>query len=285
MAFGRKKSTTDVKFDQSNVFQLASRALAQRRSTFVRLALRITATGPILMHRWAPKAILQMVGKMVGQPMPRVDKDLTEEYEDSYYRNEAGLVVLPCRIIKASIVDGYLTTGGIVSKADLKRYLRVLGYTSPIHLNGEMQMDVRPVGTVGSVDMRARAVIPVGSHFDVVLQFTTMLTPDRVMAACEGAGEAIGLCDWRPDKGGDHGTFSIAVLPEKEIPRILKACSSPEDEYKIPPEFLRAFRNHAKAATASDVARKAAAVVEKVNGEARGKARARSRDVHTNGVS
>lgn len=277
MAFGKKK-TASVKFDQSNVSMLASQALAEQRAGLVRLAFRVTGETPLLMHRWSQKAIIQMVGKMVGQPVPRDSKDLTEEYEASYFRNEDGVVALPCRILKAAIVDGAIMTNGVTSKAELKRGLRVLGYTSPIAMKGgEMQMDCRIASNNGTPDMRARAMIPPGYHFDVVLQFPTSLTPDKVVSAFEGAGSSIGICDWRPERGGDYGTFSIGVLADKDIERILKACSVPEEEYKIPPEYLRPFKG---VQAPTDSGRKAMAVLSKVNGEAK-----RGKAAHANGAT
>lgn len=269
MAFGKKKSAT-MKFDQSNVSMLASDALAKKRTTLVRLPIRVVGDTPLLMHRWTQKAILQMVGKMVGQDQPRTSKDMTEEYEASWYRNEKGELAMPCRILKASIMNGAIMTQGVTSKAELKRGLRVLGYTAPIRIKrgGEMRMDQRIAKNNGSPDMRSRALIPAGYHFDVVLQFATDLTPDKVTAALEGAGSSIGLCDWRPEKGGDYGTFSVKVLDNSHIERILEECSSPEEEYVIPPEFLRAF------APTTDVGKKVQAVVGKVNGESkRGRAK------------
>ena len=270
MAFGKKKSAA-VKFDQSNVSMLASDALAKKRTSVVRLAVRCIGETPLLMHRWSQKAILEMVGKMVGQPQPRGSKDMTADYEASWYRNEKGEAAMPCRILKASIVNGAIMTEGVTTKAELKRGLRVLGYCAPIRTKrgGEMRMDNRIASNNGSPDMRSRAVFPAGYYFDVVLQFSTNITPDKVVAAFEGAGSSIGLCDWRPERGGDYGTFSIKPLDDSHIERILEECSSPEEEYKIPPEFLQAFT------PTTDSGKKVAALVEKVNGEAkRGRARA-----------
>lgn len=279
MSFGKKK-TESVKFDQSNVSMLASQALAERRSSLVQLAFRVRGETPLLMNRWSNKAIGMMVGAMAGQKPPKEAKDLQEQFEGSHYRNEKGEPVIPCRILKASIIEGAIDTDGVTSKAELKRGLRVMGYTSPIRSKTPIEMDCRIVKVgMGKPDMRARSTIAAGYHFDVVLQFNTGLTPDKVVAAFEGAGNAIGICEFRPAKGGDFGTFSIEVLDQKEIPRILKECSSPEEEYKIPPEYLRAFKG-AKAPT--DMGRKALAVMGHVNGDAK---KGKKAPVHANGVS
>lgn len=281
MAFGKKKTVVS-QFTQESVAMLASQALAKKRSTLVRLALRLRGETPLLTQRWSQKAITQMLGKMVGQPQPKEAKDLTEDFKNSYYRNLDEVPVIPCRIIKACIIEGAITTQGVVTKMDLKRGLRLIGYTAPLR-EAKMKMDARIV-TVngGSPDMRSRAVFDEGWYVDVVLQFATTITPDQIMAAVEGAGSAIGLCEWRPEKGGDYGCFSVEVLQDKEIARILKECSIPEKEYEIPPEFLRAFKAGETGAT-SDSASKAKAVVEKVNGDAEGK-RAR-KNAKSNGAT
>lgn len=87
------------------------------------------------------------------------------------------------------------------------------------------------------------------------------------MAALSAAGETIGLCDWRPDKGGEYGTFRVEALTKKEeVTRILKECSVPEHQYQIPPELLRAF-NAVPDDKLSDPTRKVKSLIEHVNGQ------------------
>ncbi len=61
MAFGKKKQAEGPRVDQSNVFELASQALARKRSTRVRLAIAVTLVSPMLMHRWGQKAVRSSV--------------------------------------------------------------------------------------------------------------------------------------------------------------------------------------------------------------------------------
>jgi hypothetical protein len=80
----------------------------------------------------------------------------------------------------------------------------------------------------------------------------------------------------RPERGGEYGTFTIEILDNSQIARILKENSVPEEEYKIPPEFLRAF---AMGEVKSDVATKAVAVASHVNGQTNGKKQNRRAEV------
>lgn len=279
MAFGKKKET-GPQVNQSNVAMLASTALAERRRLHVQLGVRLVTTAGILMHRWTQKAIIQMVSKMVGMDMPRESKDLTAEFEASWYRNTEKKLVIPCRIIKAALVNGAISTGGVVSKAQLNRELRVVGFTAPIyvpsgkrvteHVSPELEHDIQIARTSsGSPDVRSRALVPAGSHIDIVLSFPPTLTPDKVMAALEAAGDTIGLCDFRPQTGGDLGTFRVdEVLGDaKTIAAISASCSLPEEKFVIPDAMLRAF-NAIPPEKLTDKARKAKSLVNGANGEA-----------------
>jgi hypothetical protein len=273
MAFGKKKViANDV--TQENVALRAAEALAKQRAKRFFLAVRLTLESPMLLHRWSTKAINQMLGKMVGKEMPRPPKDLTQEFDESWYRNTDGVPAIPCRIVKACIVEGAIATQGVVSKAQLKRELRVRGFTAPIRNSKgklltakELRMDVRIASNNGTPDVRSRAVVPEGSYFDVTLEFPPTLSPDQIMSALQGAGASIGLCDWRPDKGGEYGTFSVEALSnEHAVDRVLKECAVPEEEFEIPPELLRAF-NTVPTEKLSDSARKVRSLIDHVAGQ------------------
>lgn len=272
MAFGKKTATAS--FDPRDAYTLASKALRERRMTQARLAFRMTLD-ETLMNCFSNKALLQMLGKQTGLDQLREQKDLLKAFEDSKYRNANDVVVLPCRIIKAAIVEGAISTGKFVTKAELKRDLRVVGFTSPIIFpkGNTAEPDVRLVRNQNGVpDVRSRALLPAGSMVECVLQFPTTLSPDKVIAAFEGAGSSIGVCDYRPQNGGTYGTFSVELLPESEIDRIVKACSVPEKPFDIPPQFMKAFNRLGDGdaeAKPTDSQSKAAAVVKHVNGQAK----------------
>ncbi len=279
MAFGKKKAATET-FDQDQVFDLAARAMRERRSAVVRLAFRLHL-GTCLMNHFSNKAIVQMLEKMVGISKPKEQKDLEQAFHDSQYRNVDGALVVPCRILKAAIVEGAIATGGSVSKAELKRDLRVVGFTAPIVLpkGQEVTMDVRLVRNMTGVpDVRARALIPQGSTVDFVVQFPTTLSPDKVIAALEGAGQSIGIFDFRPQKGGDQGTFEIELITDaSKIDEIVRACSIAEKPYDLPPEILRAYNSNLK----SDDDRKVSSLVEHVNGQSTGKKKKASAELES----
>jgi hypothetical protein len=226
----------------------------------------------MLMHRWSYKAIVEVLAAMTGLKLPQLAKDLTKEFEESWYRNVNGACGLPCRIVKASIAAGARETNGTVGEPTMKKHMRVVGEFSTLHFDGQedfmqvVEMDVRPV-RVGPwndrvVDMRARALIPAGAYCDVVLDFGGKLTVDQVITAAISGGLLMGCCDSRPEKGGDYGTYEVEPLPidATTISSIISACAPPEHEYKIPPELLHAV-NAVPEEEMSDKQRKARALL------------------------
>jgi hypothetical protein len=175
-------------------------------------------------------------------------------------------------MLKAAIVEAAPATNGVVSKADLKRALRIVGFSSPIYSGGkpaptEMQIDLVKVG-MDKQDIRARAKFPAGSWFEVILEFGMPLSPSSVMAAVETAGACVGIGEWRPERGGELGTFHVEGLKgdAATIRRVIQACSVPEEVFVIPPEMLQAMVN-VKISEQSDPVRKAVAVSKHVNGQ------------------
>jgi hypothetical protein len=241
MAFGKKKVAASNQ-TQDNITTLASDALSKQRNTRIRLALRLEGEVGAMFHRWGSKAVIQLLANATGHEQARGKKDLTEQYEDSWYRNVKQQPAIPCRVLKACFVSGSKGTDGLVSGAELNRELRVMGRTALLRLPKGFKptMDIRPARTsTGQPDMRARGWFESWA-LDVILDFPKTLSIDKVMAAVTSAGDIIGLGEMRPEKGGDLGIFSVTVLPKSEFARIEKENALAEDMFKIPEHLLRA---------------------------------------------
>ncbi len=214
-----------------------------QRDAYSLMPLLLISASPILMHAWGQKAMMQMIGKMTGHDIPQENKDITAEYGEAFYRNVKGTAVIPCRILKRCFLDGALPTKKAVTKTDLGRFLRVMGQTAPII--GTEHMDIRLVSVGGrnkKPDVRARPMYDEWS-LKCVLRFPHERLPiDKVLMAVEAAGDAVGLCDWRPSAGspGEMGCFSIQHVDASEVDSILKECRHAEKHPVIPEAFLRA---------------------------------------------
>jgi hypothetical protein len=239
--------------------------LEQQRGEVAMMPLRLIGTESLVVHQWGQKSVIELLSKMTGHNLVQLPKDLTKEYEQSAYRNDRDEHVMPCRIIKAVGVAGAVSSGKAIKKAELNRGLRVMGHAAPIK-GVKPEMDTRMVrvgGFNGKPDVRARTLYPAGWYLECVLRFyPAMISPQKVVHVFRLAGEDIGFCEMRIEKGFSYGAFEVESVKESEVKRILKECSSPEKMFQIPPALLRAAGNVKQTRTSKRVT----SLVESVNG-------------------
>jgi len=262
MAAKKKKANEPEVAEQSNhdPFQVLSGDLAL-------MPVRIRGDA-LLVHQWSEKAVIEMLSRMTGHDMPQRPKDLTSEYESSHYRNVKDEHVLPCRTIKACLVSGASATGKSVKPSEIKQKVRIMGHTAPIHGAHEMDVRIVEVGPWNDrvPDVRARCLYT-DWYIDVVIRYPHNVIPAaKIVLALRQAGQEVGLCEFRQQKGGDLGSFTVEALPEKSVDAIVKACSLPERMFKIPPELLRAATTIVADKDRSNMPRRAMGAVNTVNG-------------------
>jgi hypothetical protein len=223
----------------------------------------------LLVHQWGQKSVLEMLAKMAGHDMPQMNKDLTEEGLASAYRNERGEDVLPCRVLKACFVNGASETRGAVKPHLINKYMRVVGHTSPLHFREVDRCLVETV-KVGPwndrvVDLRARTAY-YDWYCDIVVRFPhVVIGPNKVRAAMMIAGDSVGLCEKRLEKGFELGGFRVEALDQALVDGIVAANSSPEKRFEIPQELLRAASAQLEDVDKRNPKKKALSVVQGVN--------------------
>lgn len=233
------------------------------------MALRLRGD-VLLVHQWGQKSILEMLSKMAGHPVAQLNKDLVEEGKASSYKNELGQDVLPCRIIKACFAGGASQTRGAVKAGEFNRHVRVVGHTAPLTFESVDRCDVRTV-KVGPwndrvVDLRARTLYT-GWSCDIVLRFPhAVIGSEKVITAIREAGESVGLCEMRIEKGFDLGGFAVEDVATSRIEAIMAANASPEKKFSIPEALLRSASAKLEDTDKRNPKKKAVATVNGVNG-------------------
>lgn len=222
----------------------------------------------LLVHQWGKKSVLEMLATMTGHPVPRLNKDLTQEGLDAAYTNLRGEDIIPCRVIKASFVNGASATQKAVSTSVFNRHVRVVGHSAPLKFESVDRCDVEMV-KVGPwndrrPDIRARTLYSNWSC-DIVVQFPhSIIGKDKVATALRAAGMFVGLCEKRLEKGFELGGFDIKPLPQKDIDAIKARNSSPERKFEIPIELLRAASSQITSDDPRNPKRKMMSVAENI---------------------
>lgn len=187
-----------------------------------RLLVPIVGTSPLVVHRFSEKAKQQMLDNMQGRKTPKKAKDPTEEYEAAFYRFKDGRYGMPAIAFKAASIGGARFYRGL-TMASLKQTFFFRGEPGVdgqalAHIIGEPRMreDVVRVNRGGS-DLRYRPEFPEWSTTLDVTYVTSMLTRNSVLSLIDAGGMGVGVGEWRPERGGDFGTYQIDPTRDVEV--------------------------------------------------------------------
>lgn len=194
----------------------------------------IIGTAPLLVHRFSEKAKKQMLDAMQGVKNPKQPKDPNAEFEAAHYylrgsTQDNPLYAFPAVGFKAATVSSARLFGGI-TMVQLRQTLFVRGDEGD---DGQMMVRIMPltrtsVGTWnedadgrsemredvvrvnrGGTDLRYRPMFRTwGATLDVQY-VASVLTRESVLSLIEAGGLSVGVGEWRPEKGGDFGTYEI----------------------------------------------------------------------------
>jgi hypothetical protein len=189
---------------------ISLKPIARAKMTF-----GIRGTSPIIMHQWSEKAKAMMRDKQQAGKKTR-ERELRKPAEEAMaatYRTEDGDVGIPAMAFKSAILTAAHKDIGI-EKTLVRKALflickdpgLVLAFTEcdePI-----VREDMVRVG-MGAADLRYR---PEFRNWKCVVELeidAELLQDGDVLALVGRAGFGVGLCEWRPEKGGEFGRFEI----------------------------------------------------------------------------
>ncbi len=178
------------------------------------LTFTIEGRSSLIQHKWSEKAKEQMRAKHAGKKTKnREVRDPVKEGQDATYYTVNGLYGIPVKALKASIIGAAHKDLGIektlVRKAlfipcDDGNDILPMECSEPI-----LREDYVRVGQ--STDLRYRPEFHKWSvTFDLEYD-ADLLTVDDIANLINRAGFGVGLCEWRPEKGGENGRFKLVT--------------------------------------------------------------------------
>jgi hypothetical protein len=186
------------------------------------LNVPILGTAPLIVHRFGEKARRQMLDNMQGRKSPKQSKDPTAEYEGAFYRLKDDCFGFPTIAFKAATIGGARFYSAVTMTA-LRQCLFMRGELGIdgqqlVRIDGEptMREDVVRVGR-GGADLRYRPQFTDWTTTLEVTYITSMLTQGSVLSLIDAGGLGVGVGEWRPEKGGDFGTYRIDPSRKVEV--------------------------------------------------------------------
>lgn len=178
-----------------------------------RFQVAIRGISPMIQHQWAEKSLKEMRDKHAGKKTKnREARDPEQEAQDAMYRTDDGEPGVPLLAIKAAIINAAHKDIG-VEKTLVRKAIFILGggknrvlpmtCSDPI-----MREDYVRVG-MGSTDLRYRPQFDEWQSSLDIEYDADLMQPNDIVNLLNRAGFGVGLCEWRPEKGGDFGRFTV----------------------------------------------------------------------------
>ena len=180
-------------------------------------------TTPLIVHRFSEKAKRQMLDNMQGRKSPKEAKDPQAEYEACFYRLKDERFGFPSVGFKLATVGGARFYGSNVTMTSLKQSMFFRGEpgtdgVSLVAIAGEpyMREDVVRVNR-GGTDLRYRPQFDEWTTTLTVTYVKAMLTRSSVLSLIDAGGLGVGVGEWRPERGGDNGTYRVDPTRDVEV--------------------------------------------------------------------
>lgn len=186
------------------------------------ITLVIKGKSPIIQHQWSEKALREMREKHAGKKTKnREIRDPAAESDAAMYRTADGKPGIPAMAFKSSLIGAAHKDIGL-EKTLLRKalFLNVSDGNAvlPFLDNSEpfTREDCVRVGA-GSTDLRYRPQfdewrVKLTMEFDAEL-----LRAEDVVNLINRAGYGVGICEWRPEKGGEFGRFEVDATESVEV--------------------------------------------------------------------
>ena len=177
--------------------------------------LTLIGDSPLVCHAWSQKAIQEMLDKQLGKPKTkkRAPKDPEQDFKDSLYEYPGGGYGFPAVAFKNAAVSACRQIDGI-TMAQTKGTFHIIGdpVSQLVKIEGSepvSRQDMVRVGQ-GTADIRYRGEFR-RWKVDIEVMFNTgVFSFEQITNLMQIAGFAVGIGEWRPEKGGQLGMFRVA---------------------------------------------------------------------------
>lgn len=169
----------------------------------------IVGTSPLVVHRFGPKARLEILNKQMGKASAgREVKNPEQDFKESLYLLPDGRTGFPMIAFKCAAVTACTSLGKSITKVMARQAFHMVGEYAVLDSEPKMREDVVRLPT-GGTDIRFRGEYFPWSTVLTVRFNRRVLTEDQIVNLINIAGFAVGVGEWRPEKDGLFGTFVV----------------------------------------------------------------------------
>lgn len=170
----------------------------------------VYGTSPLIVHRWSEKAKKEMLDKQMKKAVKaKQAKDPQRDFEESLYRLSDGGYGFPAVAFKCAAVRA--ATSLDMTMVQARQLFHVIADDSDlVRIDGEPEMREDMVRLNGkTADIRYRGEFKRWSAEISVRYNADVVSAEQVCNLFHLAGFSVGVGEWRPEKNGIFGCFTL----------------------------------------------------------------------------
>lgn len=176
------------------------------------IEVEIIGLTPLLMHN--PESMLQE-----SKPKLTTEKyDAKDEAEKNAYKLPSGELYIPSRALFKAIINGasFKKAGKYSAKGVLSGNIRIEPYKILLGTK-KYEIDLQTVVIQNARIVRSRPRLDKWrAKFNIIYNEQFIGNPEIIKSCLIDAGSRIGILEYRPQKGGNFGTFKIKRFKVKK---------------------------------------------------------------------
>lgn len=175
-------------------------------------SLKLVGDSPLIVHNWSEKSKKEMLDKQMKKATKGKEaKDPQKDFEDSLYEHPDGGFGFPAVAFKNAAVTACTSLNKAITKVAARQAFHVRGEL--VKIDGDLptpREDMVRVG-MGTADIRYRGEFKAWSATLTIEYNPHALSLEQIVNLFNHAGFGVGVGEWRPEKNGQYGRFSVEV--------------------------------------------------------------------------
>ncbi len=176
----------------------------------------VVGTSPLICNRWSEENQKAILDKHMGKPKVKKFKEPDKVYNDSLYKMPSGGYGFPAAAFKKAAVRAAKLFD--ITMTDLRQMFFVIAEESDlVRIQGKPQKRKDMVRLNGKTpDVRFRGEFPTWKITLNVQYNAGVISAEQLVNLFEVAGFSVGVGEWRPEKSGDFGRFTLKTKAAKK---------------------------------------------------------------------
>jgi len=222
-----------------------SKTLEIKPITMASARVHLLGTTPLIMHRFSSKSwrelLLPSQEKNKAEKAETLKHDPLLEFRECCYRNrdknEPTAVHFPAGAFSKAIAAAALDVPG-ATKSQMLRLVSIASTQVNIYGVPMLGMDmVRNSDMNRTPDVRTRAYFAEWCCAIDIEYVSTLINQTQIFNLVGASGVIVGLGDYRPQKGGQHGKFMAVPPDDPNVARIMKQGRAAQEAALLSPSF------------------------------------------------